>query len=188
MWPVVVDATASLFAFSARMAPEAGLVCEFGVRGGGSVRHIIREFGRPVYGFDSFAGLPEPWFKGPSFEAPIGYFASEVPEIGGLTVVEGLFEDTVPAFFAEYKEPIRFAHIDCDLYSSTKTVLDAMRPNLVPGSVIQFDELCKFELSNYDYWRDGEWRALEESGLEWEPLARTRHEQAVIRIVGNGRK
>ena len=34
----------------------------------------------------------------------------------------------------------RFAHVDCDLHSSTRTVLAALEPRLVPGSVLLFDD------------------------------------------------
>ena len=75
---------------------------------------------RTVAGFDVFTGLPETWRTG----FPAGEFAQEPPDIPGATVVAGLFEDTLPAFLAETDEAIAFVHVDCDLYSSTKTVLD----------------------------------------------------------------
>ena len=38
-------------------------------------------------------------------------------------MVAGLFEDELPGFLARNEEQIAFLHVDCDLYSSTKTVL-----------------------------------------------------------------
>ena len=35
---------------------------------------------------------------------------------------------------------VAFAHIDVDLYSSTRTVLRALAPRLTAGSVLRFDE------------------------------------------------
>lgn len=180
----IVDDARALFSISAASAMPDGLVCEFGVRSGGSTRHIVREFGPGVYGFDSFEGLPEDWNKSASVVAPAGWFSAIQPDIDGAEMIAGWFADTVPDFFAKRKEPIRFAHIDCDLYSATVTVLEAIKPLLVEGSIIQFDELCCFENSNYEYWREGEWKALQESGLSWSAIARTRHEQAVIKING----
>jgi hypothetical protein len=48
-------------------------------------------------------------------------------------------------------------HVDCDLYSSTKSVLNALGAQLVPGSVIVFDEYW-----NYPGWRQHEHRAFQE--------------------------
>ena len=39
---------------------------------------------------------------------------------------------------------IGLLHIDCDLYSSTKTVFDHFREYIHPGTVIVFDELLNF--------------------------------------------
>lgn len=183
IWPRILSDAASLFSYCASVAPKSGLVCEFGVRSGGSLKHIIREFGAPVYGFDSFEGLPSEWRKSASVSAPAGWFRAAPPEIDGVELIKGLFAETAGPFFERMRQPVRFLHIDGDLYESAVDALTAAGPWLVPGTVIQFDELCKFELSNYDYWREGEWKALEESGLSWEPLARTRHEQAAVRII-----
>ena len=183
LWPLIVEDTRALFEVCAKAAPESGLVAEFGVRDGGSLRHILELFGPTVYGFDSFEGLPSEWRKSASASAPAGWFKADPPEIDGAEIIAGLFADTAGPFFDRMRQPVRFLHIDGDLYESAVDVLTAAGPWLVPGSVIQFDELCKFELSNYEYWREGEWKALEESGLKWEPVARTRHEQAAVRIV-----
>ena len=75
---------------------------------------------RAVIGFDTFTGLPEAWRTG----FPVGEFAqSEVPKVVGAELIVGLFEDELPAFLARTEEQIAFLHVDCDLYSSTKTVL-----------------------------------------------------------------
>ena len=38
-----------------------------------------------------------------------------------------------------------FIHIDCDLYSSTKTVLTLLAPAIRTGTVLVFDEWCGYE-------------------------------------------
>jgi hypothetical protein len=48
-------------------------------------------------------------------------------------------------------------HVDCDLYSSTKTIFDALGSRLQPGTIIVFDELV-----SYTSWEQGEWKALHE--------------------------
>ena len=41
-----------------------GLYCEFGVHSGSTINHIAEQVNGPVYGFDSFEGLPEDWRPG----------------------------------------------------------------------------------------------------------------------------
>ena len=77
-----------------------------------------------------------------------------------------------------------FANIDCDIYSSTRTVLEALAPRLGPGSILVFDEYFA-----YPGWRDHEYRAFQEfaaarrlafSYLALSPFTR----QATLRIEG----
>jgi hypothetical protein len=137
-----------------------GLALEFGVAKGKTLRTIAAARPGQTYGFDSFEGLPETWRDG--FEA--GRFACRPPDVPGAQLVVGWFDDTVPAWFADHDlADIGFVHIDCDLYSSTRTVLAHM-PRLETGTVILFDELV-----GYPGWRHGEHRAL----LHW--IAQTGH-------------
>jgi hypothetical protein len=143
-----------------------GLALEFGVATGDSLRIIARNRPGQTYGFDSFAGLPENWRQG--FRR--GRFACDPPAIEGAELVIGLFDDTVPGWFAK-RDPadIGFVHIDCDLYSSTAIILAHMH-HLEPGTVVLFDELV-----GYPGWEQHEHRALLEwvasSGIILEPIA-----------------
>ena len=82
----------------------------------------------------------------------------------------GLFNATLPRFLEEVvgDSPagvfVAFAHVDCDLESSARFVLQALRPFVVAGTVIQFDELI-----GWPGWETtgGEYRALRESGLRF---------------------
>jgi hypothetical protein len=133
-----------------------GCYCEFGVFKGRTLRRIARHVtSRPIYGFDSFEGLPESWRVG--FDA--GRFKTSVPRFRqpNVSLRVGWFDDTVPQFAASLVEPVAFAHIDCDLYSSTKTVLANLRGHLTLGSVLLFDEYF-----NYPGWEMHEHRALQE--------------------------
>jgi hypothetical protein len=146
-----------LLDYALAKAPADGLVLEFGVAGGDSLRHIGRATGRLVHGFDSFEGLPEDW-QG-TFERR-GKFSTfgrrpRIPANARLHV--GWFDDVLPAFLAETAGPVAFLHIDCDLYSSTKIVLDRLGPRLAPGAVIVFDEYF-----NYPNWQEHEFRAFQE--------------------------
>lgn len=119
---------------------------EFGVYSGYSLRIIAEHM--PVIGFDSFDGLPEDWRPG----FPKGKFAvrREGPTIKGkpfvvpnnAMVVEGLFEHTAPEFPFP---PLGLVHIDCDLYSSTVTALEAVEPYIDRGTIIVFDEFQGYE-------------------------------------------
>jgi predicted O-methyltransferase YrrM len=94
--------------------------------------------------------------------------------------VVGLFEDTLPTWLAQHPDPITFVHIDCDLYSSTKTVLTHIGPRVQAGTIIVFDEYMN-GLNFYD-WPDGEHRALDEADFEWE-LIGSAVESAAVKVV-----
>ena len=74
-----------------------------------------------------------------------------------MRLAKGLFQDTLPSFLATHAGPVSLLHIDCDLYSSTAFVLQALGRRLVPGSVVVFDELV-----GYPSYARGEWKALRE--------------------------
>lgn len=160
-----------------------GMALEFGVAGGTTLTIIADEFrGRDgtVAGFDVFTGLPEAWRTG----FPVGEFAQEsIPEVTGAQIVPGLFEDTLPSFLDRESAPVAFLHLDADLYSSTKTVLDLLGDRLVPGSVIVFDEFF-----NYPGWQHHEYRAWTEfvarSGMSFDYAGYTvDHEQVVVTLT-----
>lgn len=141
--------------YALELAPSGGMALEFGVATGTTLRTIAeRRGGELVYGFDSFAGLPEDWIAG----VPAGSFAREdLPEVPGAELVVGLFDDTLASFLEQNPGPIDFLHIDCDLYSSAATVLDLAGQRLRKGSVILFDEFF-----NYPGWQHHEFRAWKE--------------------------
>ena len=93
-----------------------------------------------------------------------------------------MFEDSLSAFLAEHDEPIAFLHLDADLYSSTKTVLDLVGDQLAPDAVLLFDEFF-----NYPGWRRHEYRAFNEfiarTGRTFEYLGYTgNNEQVALRL------
>jgi predicted O-methyltransferase YrrM len=164
------------------LAPADGMACEFGVFSGSTLKTIAAaRDGRDVYGFDSFEGLPEDWRT----NIPAGAFrAEEVPEVDGATIVAGWFSDTLPGFLARHAGPVAFLHLDADLYSSTKTVLDQIGDRLRPGSVVLFDEYF-----NYPGWERHEHRAwrefVAERSVDFEYLCYTsNNEQLAVRVSG----
>ena len=158
-----------------------GLALEFGVATGTTLTIIAEAVSadRTVVGFDVFTGLPEAWRTG----FPVGEFSqAEIPAVEGAEVIAGLFEDELPGFLARNEEQIAFLHVDCDLYSSTKTVLDLVGDRLAPDAVLLFDEFF-----NYPGWQQHEFRAwtefVEKTGRTFEYLAYTaNNEQVVVRL------
>lgn len=130
--------SADLLRFALSAARVPGLVLEFGVRRGTSLRHIAASCQQPAHGFDSFEGLPEGWGNEPAGTFSLGAELPPMPD--NVTLHKGWFADTLPGFLAAFPGPVRFANIDCDIYSSTVTVLAALAPRLVPGSILVFDE------------------------------------------------
>ena len=141
-----------------RCREQTGMALEFGVWKGRSLRILCKIFDK-IYGFDSFRGLPEDWQSG----MVAGTFALDrpprAPENADLIV--GWFHETLEGFLATHPDRIKFLHVDCDLYSSTRTVLSACAERLDAGSIIVFDEYF-----NYPNWREGEFRAFQEIVLE----------------------
>ncbi len=72
-------------------------------------------------------------------------------------MLKGLFEETLPGFMAEHEGPASFVHIDCDLYESTRTILDHIGPRLQSGTRVLFDEYF-----NYPGWKLHEFKAWKE--------------------------
>ncbi len=107
-----------------------------------------------LWAFDSFQGLPP---SGDERDAhPIwveGTLSTSVDEFRGLCakngippadyhVVPGFYHDTLDqgADDAESRN-IALAYVDCDLYSSTRSVLRFLMPRLKHGMVIAFDDV-----------------------------------------------
>ncbi|AWK70602.1 hypothetical protein CBI38_02470 [Rhodococcus oxybenzonivorans] len=160
-----------------------GMALEFGVASGTTLRIIaeqLKDAQHEVFGFDVFSGLPQTWRTG----FPAGEFAQEkMPQVRGAQLVPGLFEDTLADFLDTHPDPVSFVHLDADLYSSTKTVLDRIGLRLVAGTVIVFDEFF-----NYPGWQEHEYRAWKEfvdrTEIGFEYLGYTaNHEQVVVRIT-----
>jgi len=148
---------AELLEFALGECRLSGLVMEFGVFRGESLRFIAKRVPQEVFGFDSFEGLPEDWTS----SQKQGRFTLNgvVPEFNetNIQIYKGWFDETLPDFLAAHVGPARFIHIDCDIYSSTRTVLNLLGSRIVKDTVIVFDEYL-----NYPSWREHEYRAFQE--------------------------
>ncbi len=122
--------------------PET-LWLEFGVFRGRTISYISRHTTSEVYGFDSFLGLPERWRAG--YEKGEFYLGQPPSVPSNVRLLKGWFNETLPQFLRDtYPKKISFIHIDCDLYSSTKCVLNLVKDRLAPGCVIVFDEILNY--------------------------------------------
>ena len=147
--PPMIGTTIQGFKIAFDASSKDGLVLEFGVRFGESIRLIASLTEGEVHGFDSFEGLPDAWHDEPKGSYGTGGVIPDVPE--NVITHKGWFDDTLPDFVANHPQTIRFMHVDCDMYSSTKTIFNVLSNRIVPGTVIAFDEYI-----GNDHWREDE--------------------------------
>jgi len=143
-----------------------GPIVEFGCRTGFTSRCLAeaiveRNLDAKLYLYDSFSGLPEissfidqsapevreqnVWFDG-SMAMPAGTpkaISDSLEEFlapSRFEIVQGYFSDVLPSRLP--KEKISLVHIDCDLYSSTMEVLNALvvADLLQDGCLLYFDD------------------------------------------------
>ena len=145
----------ALFEYALAHADRAGLNAEFGVAQGASIRLLSKLVNDTVYGFDSFLGLPEDWAGTTERRGGVAGRPKRLP--GNVRIHEGAFAESLPAFLEDHDQTMRFMHVDCDLYSSTRTVFNLMAPRIGPGTVIVFDEYF-----NYPNWQEHEFKAFQE--------------------------
>ncbi len=129
-----------LLSLAAQRVTLDGLWLEFGVHRGVSLNHLARLTHGPVVGFDSFEGLPVDW--SPNYRRGTLSTQGKLPDVPpNVRLVKGWFDETAPKFVEEHpKEVAAPLHVDCDVYSSARTVFRETRGMLRPGTVIVFDE------------------------------------------------
>lgn len=133
-----------------------GVIAEFGVFEGTSINDMASRTSRTVHGFDSFEGLPHLW-RG--YQAMDFNLHGRLPKVrNNVRLHPGWFDRTLPKFVEDHRgERLAFLHIDCDLYSSTKTIFEWCHPMIGPGTFIQFDEFF-----GYPNWKNHEFKAFQE--------------------------
>jgi hypothetical protein len=149
--------------------------------------------------FDSFEGLPradheidvsspnvqsgrwrESTFKGLT-EEELRALCGATYDKDKIQTYPGWFRDTLKTIARDTR--FGMLHVDCDLYSSTVTILRNVAGMLAPGTIVIFDELI-----NYHGWEDGEFKAfmefVAERGVAFEYLAYNRTGgQVAVRIL-----
>jgi len=163
---------------------EGGLVLEFGVYHGKTIRMIASYLPNTlVHGFDTFSGIPEDWHSlTPKNSYSTHDKIPQAPE--NVQYHVGLFSDSLPGFLNDHPDkPIRFMNIDCDLYSSTKDIFDAVHGRVHPGTIIIFDEYIM-----NPHWKEDEYKAFQEAvteyGWEYKYLGFSLvSQQAIVQII-----
>jgi cephalosporin hydroxylase len=130
----------------------AGNIIEFGSYQGGSaifIAAVCLELDLPfnVYGLDTFAGMPH---TDPAVDAHRGGDFGNVgfeeltsfvkrQSMSNLHFVRGMFEETGPNLLPRIA-PIAVAHIDCDIRSAVAASYEMVKPYMVPGGYLIFDD------------------------------------------------
>jgi hypothetical protein len=138
----------------------SGDYLEFGCASGatfGYAYQYARRAGHPacLWAFDSFEGLPgsddprdvHPLWQAGNFAAPLDQFLERCEMRGipsdRIEVVKGYYSDTltpISPFHDRLPQDVALAYVDCDLYTSTKSVLDFLVPRLKHGMILAFDD------------------------------------------------
>lgn len=137
----------------------SGDYVEFGSWGGNTMNQAYQQLvgsggGRHLWAFDSFQGLPPAtderdshpgWQPGSAFgQGGVDKFYEACDAHGiprdAYTAVEGYYEQSLAAIGAGDPVDIALAYIDCNMYSSTVTVLDFLAPRLKHGMIVAFDD------------------------------------------------
>jgi hypothetical protein len=163
-----------------RVRGSQPLYLEFGVYRGRTIRYWASHLASPrarFVGFDSFEGLPEDWQP----NAQRGSFSVGTPpdvDDPRVSFVVGWFDKTLPTYEPPPHDQL-IVNLDCDLYSSTRCVLDWLAGRLRPGTLVYFDDLFN---------RDHQWRALREwlgeGGKDARPVAMARWGHHLLFEVG----
>jgi hypothetical protein len=194
-----------LFLSIARFAhinrPIEGYYFEFGCHEANTMRmawrHFRHLFGWTFVAFDSFEGLPAPAPEDRSEIFTAGNLATDEAAFVGLCrsagmpaerllTVKGFYDSSLTPALRDRLLPRKAAviYVDCDLYSSTVTVLEFIEPFLQEGTIIVFDDWNCFRANP----NKGERRAWREflgarPGLHFEPFVMTHEAASFVHIV-----
>ena len=133
---------------------------EFGVARGRTfiaAFHLTKKYKLPMnfFAYDSFKGFPKPEGRDAEFERfsqgeaswPQQLFENNLKkkkvDSNRVKIIPGWFKESLKSNYCAGKTTgsnIAIAWIDCDMYSSTKPVLDFIYPRLKQGSILVFDD------------------------------------------------
>jgi hypothetical protein len=138
----------------------AGCIVELGVYQGGALKALAGDFPeKRCYGFDTFAGMPKESWREIDFHKPGEFGNTTLATVqaampANVSLIAGLF----PRSGQSFDENISFAHVDMDLEKSTADAIVWLRPRMVSGGVVVFDDY---------HWQNcpGVAKAIEAAGL-----------------------
>ena len=147
-----------------------GAIVEFGVFRGDWLLRLIEAcerngIRRPMFGFDSFEGLPRPSAEHDLDCWSEGDYAASVEDVGrrlevarraNVTLVKGWFNATLHATPAQGIREIAFARVDCDLYEPAVDCLEYLAGRLSDGAILVFDDWT-FDLAKGETRAFAEW-------------------------------
>lgn len=186
----VLHSDAEALKFASEAVRIKGAFIELGVCTGKTINFIAAlNPTQKIYGFDSFEGLPEDWIRQDKVikKGTFGFkdLHRVPPVLNNVVLIKGWFKDSLPPFVRTHlkHQPIALLHVDSDIYSAAKTGFSAFATNIVPDTIIIFDEFY-----NYPGFEHHEFQAfmefMKEHSLKAEFLAyNVNHEQVVIRIT-----
>jgi hypothetical protein len=148
-----------------------GVIFEFGVRWGqtlailSALRGMFEPFNRhrKIVGFDTFSGFRGMSEKdGEKCKTTDGSFSvspnhmeflnllleandslNPISHLKKFELVEGDAKNTIPDYLKKHPETVvSMAILDFDIYEPTKVALECIKPHLMKGSILVFDELC----------------------------------------------
>ena len=145
-----------------------GLWMEFGVFGGKTMSTIANcNPAQTIYGFDS-GEIPDKIFRG----ANVIHGTPYQDWNPNITLINGLFDDTLPDFAVEHAGLVAFMHINCDLYSSCEMILQTFTGRIVPGTIICFCNWCGYQqTTNVDHDVKAFAEFLLKTGLGFKPIS-----------------
>jgi predicted O-methyltransferase YrrM len=136
-------------------------IAECGVGSGYSMAYLLDYLnksgdGRRYFGFDTFEGFPyihqEDLVNLPEHRKKVSVvgryrefdykhisrLARHIDRKGLHQLVRGRFDETIPKLPSDVRFSVAF--LDCDLYESYRSCLNAIYPRVVPGGYLLFDE------------------------------------------------
>jgi hypothetical protein len=154
-----------------KILPVHGVIMEFGTWWGQNLalfsnfRGIYEPYNhdRKIIGFDTFQGFPSvhekdgkaSMIKKGTFSTQSSYLKhlskvlnyheqeSPISHIKKHSIIKGDASITIKQYLKDHPETIiALAYFDFDIYKPTKECLEAIKPHLIKGSVLAFDQLC----------------------------------------------
>jgi O-methyltransferase len=129
---------------------------EFGCFTGASLNHAIRThlkfsknknkinfMNRSFLGFDSFEGFPQevhPEYTSKNFKSNYSKVKRLEDKYDCCKIIKGYFSDSLKEINQKETNSIAFAFIDCDIYDSSKDIINFLENRLSNGSFLMIDD------------------------------------------------